>query len=376
MKVLVVNPFPSSGGGAVVQSAFLNLLKRLNFVGNVESLDCSCELTIRQYTESAIKAWEKRALLDEADLIIFQSPLTPSIIVLTLYAFMKKKSYIVLPHGEFIPTLPFVFLVRKPFLKWFLWITIIRFLMKRAAAVVLNSDLEKERFIAVGGWRDNLHVIPHVFESYPEDSMTVQKSWVENRPCALFLGRISKEKGLDLLLRCWPEVVKRVPKALLILAGPIEHPEEYKRLMALRLKFCFHDSVFMPQWIGGETKNQLLAMARCVVLPSHFESFGYVVLEAIAAGTPVIVSTGAPWQHLHGVAGYCIPREKKLWVEAITQYLVQPHKIRLENRIIQKNREPYQEQNISPLWEKLIRLSLPYEALSSADLKEPQTLQI
>jgi glycosyltransferase involved in cell wall biosynthesis len=55
------------------------------------------------------------------------------------------------------------------------------------------------------------------------------------------------------------------------------------------------------QWLGmveGYEKQALFAQAYCTILPSHSENFGNVVVESLAQGTPVIASTGTPWQSL------------------------------------------------------------------------------
>jgi glycosyltransferase involved in cell wall biosynthesis len=50
--------------------------------------------------------------------------------------------------------------------------------------------------------------------------------------------------------------------------------------------------------VDGARKYELLASARVLVLPSHSENFGQVVLEALACGTPAVVSRNCPWRSL------------------------------------------------------------------------------
>ena len=74
----------------------------------------------------------------------------------------------------------------------------------------------------------------------------------------------------------------------------------------------------MPGVIRGEFKNALLQQSKCLLLPSYFESFGNVVLEALASGTPVIASIGTPWKSLEeNDFGRWLPWDVKAWVEAI-----------------------------------------------------------
>jgi len=51
--------------------------------------------------------------------------------------------------------------------------------------------------------------------------------------------------------------------------------------------------------VEGDSKMKLLKYAKCLILPSHSENFGNVVIEALEYGTPVIASKGTPWEILN-----------------------------------------------------------------------------
>jgi glycosyltransferase involved in cell wall biosynthesis len=121
----------------------------------------------------------------------------------------------------------------------------------------------------------------------------------------LFLGRVHPIKGLDLLLRAWQVVSPRFPEWRLRIVGPDDrgyHPRMQSlaaQLRLERLEFCGP--------LYGDSKLEAYREADLFVLPTHSESFGMAVAEALAAGTPAIVSKGAPWNGLgsHG-AGWWI----------------------------------------------------------------------
>lgn len=112
----------------------------------------------------------------------------------------------------------------------------------------------------------------------------------------LFLGRIHPVKGVDVLLRAWQAVEHRFPDWDLCIVGPDDGG--YRREMedlAARLglkRVVFRGPLF------GEEKLRAYRESSLFVLPTHSENFGIAVAEALAAGTPAIVTKGAPWRGL------------------------------------------------------------------------------
>jgi len=101
----------------------------------------------------------------------------------------------------------------------------------------------------------------------------------------LFLGRINWKKGLDRLI----EAMARAPGVRLIVAGNDE--EGYQpALESIARRSGVGDRLIFTGPVHGADKTALIDGARALVLPSYSENFGNVVLEAMAAGRPVIVS--------------------------------------------------------------------------------------
>jgi len=112
----------------------------------------------------------------------------------------------------------------------------------------------------------------------------------------LFLGRIHPIKGLDMLLPAWRAIQDRFPDWRLQIVGPDNHGylAQMKRLAGeLGL-----ERVEFTGGLSGEKKMQAYRMADLFVLPTYSENFGMTVAEALATGTPAIVSKGAPWMGL------------------------------------------------------------------------------
>ncbi len=112
----------------------------------------------------------------------------------------------------------------------------------------------------------------------------------------LFLGRIHKKKGLDILLYAWAKVQKNFPDWNLRVVGPDQNgylremQELASRLNLVRCDFTGP--------LYGRDKWQAYRDADIFVLPTYSENFGIAVAEALASGNPAIVSKGAPWSGL------------------------------------------------------------------------------
>jgi len=102
-----------------------------------------------------------------------------------------------------------------------------------------------------------------------------------------FVGRLVREKGVQLLVEAAPQVLREHPGAKFVIAGsgPMEGQlREMVRQSGLEQKFYF------TGYIDNATRNQLFASATAAVFPSLYEPFGIVALEAMACGTPVVVA--------------------------------------------------------------------------------------
>ncbi|HYP15588.1 MAG TPA: glycosyltransferase, partial [Opitutus sp.] len=112
------------------------------------------------------------------------------------------------------------------------------------------------------------------------------------RPFWLFLGRIHPKKGVDLLLHAYAAVAKAAPGPLpaLVIAGPCSDPRYRASLDRIVATLPDRCQVIWPGMIDGEAKWGALRAAEAFVLPSHQENFGIAVAEALAVGTPVLIS--------------------------------------------------------------------------------------
>jgi glycosyltransferase involved in cell wall biosynthesis len=112
-----------------------------------------------------------------------------------------------------------------------------------------------------------------------------------------FLSRIHPKKNLPMLLTAWRALQADFPGWRLQLAGTDEggHEADLKRQAR---QLGIEDSVQFLGPLYGDDKHTFLCDADLFVLPTLSENFGMVVAEALARGTPVITTKGAPWRVL------------------------------------------------------------------------------
>ena len=103
----------------------------------------------------------------------------------------------------------------------------------------------------------------------------------------LLVGRLVYEKGFQIALDALPQVIRRAGRVRFLVAGSGTHEAELKR-QAHRLGLMRHGT-FMG-WIGDDVLHSLYRIADLCVVPSIYEPFGLIALEAMASGCPCIVA--------------------------------------------------------------------------------------
>ncbi len=124
----------------------------------------------------------------------------------------------------------------------------------------------------------------------------------------LFLGRLKRHKGVDVLLEALPHVSSQADVQLVVAGQGEEQPVLEVQSLRLGLANRVH---FVGQ-VGGEDKTYLLQNALCTVVPSRlWEAFALVVLESYAAGVPVIATRMPGLEDLvqPGQTGFLVPAE-------------------------------------------------------------------
>ena len=165
--------------------------------------------------------------------------------------------------------------------------------VRLADIVHATAESEKDNLLVLG-WNGCVRVIPNCVQI---DGIGMKTSW-KRRKRLLFLSRVHVKKGIEFLIDAVADLRDELYGYEIVVAGPGEkaYVEKLKKLTYERGvgdMFRFAGSVF------GEQKWQMYKEADLFVLPTHSENFGIVVPEALASGTPVITTHGAPWEELN-----------------------------------------------------------------------------
>jgi glycosyltransferase involved in cell wall biosynthesis len=110
-------------------------------------------------------------------------------------------------------------------------------------------------------------------------------------PIVMNVGRIAAKKGLDILIRAFALVSSRVHDAKLVIVGP-DNEGLGPSLQSLAIREGIGGQVVFTGMLHGEQLREALAAADVWVLPSKAEAFPMAVMEALAAGRPIVISPG------------------------------------------------------------------------------------
>ena len=144
------------------------------------------------------------------------------------------------------------------------------------------------------------------------------------RPMALFVGRVAHEKNIDFLLQMWPQVLARVPEALLVIAGEGPAVAHCHRLVqALGLQ---RSVLFLGYLERGSELSDCYRSADVFVFASRTETQGLVLLEAMAQGTPpvstAVMGTADVLRDARGAV--VVPEERAAFATAVADLLQDP----------------------------------------------------
>ena len=135
----------------------------------------------------------------------------------------------------------------------------------------------------------------------------------------LYCGRITREKGADLLADAFLRARAREPRLQLLLAGGGPEEQQLRELLG--------DAATFHGWLEGIELARAYARADIFLFPSRTDTFGQVILEAQASGVPVVaVAEGGPVSLIeHRVSGLLCPPEPQALADGVLELAGSPH---------------------------------------------------
>jgi glycogen synthase len=170
-----------------------------------------------------------------------------------------------------------------------------RWITNRSDRVIACSFYMREQIADIFGVEERrVTVIPNGIDPAdlrPQDPAELRRLRLQfaepDQKLVLLVGRLVYEKGFQLALAAMPEVTERVPGTRFLVAGSGTHELELRR-QAEELGLMEHGTFL--GWIGDDVLHSLYPIADVCVIPSIYEPFGLVALEAMASGCPCLVA--------------------------------------------------------------------------------------
>jgi len=203
--------------------------------------------------------------------------------------------YLVFTHGMLDPYFKHAFPLKHA-KKWPYWLLAEYWNLRGAYRVLFTSEAEKqlaEESFWLHRWTP--YVVPYGAKGPTGDPETMKQIFfdqcpqVNGRRYLLFLGRIHRKKGCDLLVDAFAKLAADDPELHLVMAGP-DQQQWSAELQQTALKAGIAARIHWPGMITGDAKWGAFYGAEAFILPSHQENFGIAVAEAMACGTPVLLS--------------------------------------------------------------------------------------
>jgi glycosyltransferase involved in cell wall biosynthesis len=292
-----------------------------------------------------------RSRLKDFDLVHITSVFLAISTLGSFYARKFLKPHIISPHGSLM-----IEPLRKFRLKKFLYLL---FLEKRnllgASKIHFTAGIEKREYkLSNLPMRDSF-IIPNFLtpiRNFPTAGNFRKEFGFEmDDKLVLSLSRLNWKKGFDTLIPAFKEVIKKNPKAKLIIAGEDEGGYKNKIEKSV-IENKLQEFVFFVGELDGYKKTSAYLDSDVFVLPSYAENFAMTVLEAAQCSLPSVVTSmvGLAEDIKKNKAGLVVEKNVNIFAEAILDLISDENK-RLEmgknSKLMSENFTP---EKLAPLW--------------------------
>lgn len=189
-------------------------------------------------------------------------------------------------------------------------------ILKDASRVIALTKTEAEQCKKMGVNEDKIEIIPNgidlsEYDNLPEKGGFRKKYKIkDDEKIILYLGRIHKIKNIDLLVRAFADLTKKLDTVRLVIVGP---DDGFLATIKKQIKdLNIEDKVLLTGPLYGKNKLEAYVDADVYVLPSRYETFPNTVLEACACGTPIVKTEAEhKLRWIHKKVGYVVEYDDK-----------------------------------------------------------------
>lgn len=262
--------------------------------------------------------WHLKKHGGEYDVLHLQDLISFQAIAVSFFSKTNRIPYILSPHGC-VP-----WLGEKKIINMLYYMFFGKRLLKNASRIIALTQTEKNELLSLSVPEEKIAVIPNGIT--PSDNTRFfegpfrSKFRISNQDkIILFLGRVHKIKGIELLIEAFSDYAKNQPNIHLIIAGRDEGFSQELQQKAIRYKI--EDRIIFTGQLTEEEKYAAYVDADVFVLPSIHEGFPLTVLEAMAHATPVIVTKGCNISDVVEDCGLVVDYDRDQLAQAIAAIL-------------------------------------------------------
>lgn len=224
--------------------------------------------------------------------------------VIYYYARKYNVQYILQAHGS---VLPFFSKIRLKKMYDFIWGYKI---LKNASKCIALTKTEEEKYKKMGVKPNKIEIVPngidlHDYENLPKKGTFRKKYRInDNEKIVLYVGRLHESKGIDLLVRSFSDILKKLSNIRLVIVGPDEGFKS--KLIELTEILDIKDKVLFSGFVSHPEKIDILMDSDVFITP-RFSGFPITFLEALACGIPIITTNnGDKLDWINDKVGYVI----------------------------------------------------------------------
>jgi len=291
-----------------------------------------------------------KLLQDDADIIHAQDLHHFTTFASSLAAAITKRKVIVTEHG-YPPLGGLMKLLIEIYDK-----TCLKFIGKSSSKIIAVSNfiskelerrykLDRAKSITIHNGMYNMQTAATDADAF------VEKYALKNKKIILGIGRQTKEKGFQYLIRAFKKISGKFPNIVLVIVGP---PGGYRIVLeGLVRKFGLAKRVIFTGPLDEELVRSAMKKCEMVVIPSEYEPFPFVALESLSFGKPVVAAAvgGLPEIFTNGSNGLLfMPEDEKDLAEKM-QLLLKNREVK--NKLIRNSRESLKRFNWDSFIEKI-----------------------
>lgn len=287
-------------------------------VRHFKNVNNSLAFKQRLYSPIGMITWAKKELKN-FDVIHLHDYRSFQNVVIHYYAKKHAIPYVLQAHGSVLPFFSKERLKKLYDLVWGYRI------LEDASKVIALTTTEAKQYTKMGVDDNKIEIVPNgidlsEYENLPDRGIFRKKYGIKsNEKIVLYLGRIHKIKGVDLLVEAFSDLTCKIEGVKLVIAGP---DDGFLSTLKMQIEFLnIGDKILFTGPLYGMDKLEAYVDADVYVLPSVYETFPNTVLEACACGAPVIVTDRCGIYDLIKKVGYVVEYNKDQLQDAMYEIL-------------------------------------------------------